>query len=71
MRKYKKYNRLRYAVKIITTAKRLRAVLIVLGGALLLTEAIIFLAQWNEGGDAARNAQDESGIKAVIISHNG
>lgn len=67
MRKYKKYNRLRYAVKKITTVRRLRAVLIVLGGALLLTAVIIFLAQWNEGRNAARNAQillDESGIKA-------
>lgn len=57
--------------KRIITTKKLRAALIILGGALLLTAVIIFLAQWNEGGDAARNAQillDESGIKAPSSS---
>ena len=49
------------------TIKKLRAVLIVLAGALLLTAAAIFIVQWNEGEQAARSAQallNQSGIKA-------
>ncbi len=60
----KEYNRL-------TTVKVLRAVLIVLAGALFLTAAAIFIVQWKEGEDAAHNAQallDDSGIKAPPLS---
>ncbi len=51
----------------VRTIKILRAVLIVLAGALLLTAAAIFIVQWSEGEAAARHAQallNQSGIKA-------